>query len=46
MDDFAGYIKQETLSQQLIEGISEQDMFTESFKLNGYDILLGVKRLV
>jgi isoleucyl-tRNA synthetase len=45
MMDFADYIKQETLSQQLIEGVPEEDAFTERYKLSGYDIILGVKRL-
>jgi len=45
MVDFADYIKQETLSQQLIEGVPKQDVFTESYKLGGYDVLLGVKKL-
>ncbi|MDH5695267.1 MAG: isoleucine--tRNA ligase [Dehalococcoidia bacterium] len=45
MEDFADYIKQETLSQQLIEGVPKQDVFTESYKLSGYDILLGVSRI-
>jgi len=45
MEDFADYIKQETLSRQLIEGVPEEGTFTESYKLGGYDILLGVKRL-
>ncbi|GAI47249.1 unnamed protein product, partial [marine sediment metagenome] len=39
----ADYIKQETLSRQLIDGVPEQDVFTESHKLGGYNILLGVK---
>ncbi len=43
--DFADYIKQETLSRELIEGVPEQGVFTESYKLSGYDILLGVRRL-
>ena len=43
--DFADYIKHETLSRQLIEGIPTQGVFTESYKLGGYDILLGVRRL-
>jgi len=42
---FADYIKQETLSRQLIEGVPGEGVFTESYKLGGYDILLGVKRL-
>ncbi len=45
MVDFADYIKQETLSRQLIERVPGEGAFTESFKLGGYDILLGVKRL-
>ena len=43
--DFAGYIEQETLSRELIEGVPEEGVFTERYKLSGYDILLGVKRL-
>ncbi|MEE8599315.1 MAG: class I tRNA ligase family protein, partial [Dehalococcoidales bacterium] len=45
MDDFADYIKQETLTRQLIEGVPEEGVFTESYKLGDYNILLGVKRL-
>jgi isoleucyl-tRNA synthetase len=45
MEEFADYIKQETLSRQLIEGVPGEDIFTERYKLSGYDILLGVKRL-
>jgi isoleucyl-tRNA synthetase len=45
MEDFADYIKQETLSRKLVEGIPEESVFTESHKLGGYEILLGVKRL-
>jgi isoleucyl-tRNA synthetase len=41
----ADYIKQETLSRQLIEGVPEEGVFTESYKLGDHDILLGVKRL-
>ncbi len=44
MEDFADYIKQETLSRQLVEGVPEEGAFTESHKLGGYDILLGVRR--
>jgi isoleucyl-tRNA synthetase len=43
--DTAGYIKQETLSTELVEGIPEKTDLTESYKLGDYDILLGVKRL-
>ncbi len=45
MVDFADYIKQETLSRQLIEGVPGEGAFTESYKLGGYDILLGVKKI-
>jgi len=45
IEDFADYIKQETLSRELVEGVPQEGVFTESYKLGGYDILLGVKRL-
>ena len=41
----ADYIKQETLSRELVEGAPEEDAFTESHKLSGHEISLGVKRL-
>ncbi|MBA7706493.1 Isoleucine--tRNA ligase [subsurface metagenome] len=44
MKDFAEYIKQETLSEQLVEGAPGEGVFTESYKLGGYDLLLGVKK--
>jgi len=43
--DFADYIKQETLSQKLIEGVPEQGVFTESHKISDHNVLLGVTRL-
>jgi len=45
MADFADYIKQETLSRELVEGVPQEGVFTESHKLSGYEISLGVKRL-
>ena len=45
MADFADYIKQETLSRQLMGGVPELDVYSESHRLGGHDILLGVKRL-
>jgi len=45
MGDFADYIKQETLSREILDGIPGEDVFTEKYKLGGYEILLGVKRL-
>jgi isoleucyl-tRNA synthetase len=44
MADFADYIKQETLSHQLIDGVPAESAFTESYKLSGHKILLGVKK--
>jgi isoleucyl-tRNA synthetase len=44
MQEFTPYIKQETLSRDLIEGIP-QDAYTESHKIAGEEITLGVKRL-
>ncbi|MBI4283400.1 MAG: class I tRNA ligase family protein, partial [Chloroflexi bacterium] len=45
MASFSDYITQETLSRQLTDGIPEQGVFTESYKLSGHSILLGVKKL-
>jgi isoleucyl-tRNA synthetase len=45
MADFADYIKQETLSRELNDGVPEEGVFSERQKISGYDILLGVKRL-
>jgi len=43
--DLANYIKQETLSRQLVEGVPGEGAYTESHKLGDHEILLGVKRL-
>ena len=45
IENFADYIKQETLSRQLIEGIPEPGAYTETFNINGSRVMLGVKRL-
>ena len=45
MEKHADYIKQETLSRQLIEEVPEEGTYTESHKLDDHEILLGVKRL-
>lgn len=45
MADFAGYIQQETLSRELAEGISGEADLTESYRLSGHEIVLGVKKL-
>jgi len=44
-EDLGGYIKQETLSDKIVEGIPEQDIFTERYKLGGSEVVLGVKKL-
>jgi len=44
--DLGGYIKQETLSRQLVEGVPQEGVFSESYKLGDHDILLGVKKEV
>lgn len=45
MTDFAEYITQETLSEQLLEGIPGGDVYTGNYKLGGYEVLLAVRRL-
>jgi len=45
MTDFADYLKQETLSRQLVEGAPTEGTFTETHKLSGHIIVLGVKKL-
>ena len=45
MANFADYIKQETLSQKLIDGVPEEGVFTERQRISGYEFLLGVNRL-
>jgi isoleucyl-tRNA synthetase len=45
MTDFADYIKQETLSHQLVAGVPDEESFSENYRLSGHAIVLGVKRL-
>ena len=45
MTDFADYIKQETLTERIIEGTPEEGAFSESFKLGGGNLSLAVKKL-
>jgi isoleucyl-tRNA synthetase len=45
MGDFADYIKQETLSKELVAGAPASDAFSESHKLSGHEIRLGVRKL-
>lgn len=42
---FAGYIRQETLSDQLAENVPEEGVFSESYKLGENTLTLGVKKL-
>ena len=44
MTDFADYLKQETLSRQLREGSPAEGAYTETLKLAGHTIVLGVKK--
>ena len=41
----ADYIKQETLSEQLLDSAPAQGAYAESFKLEGHELRLWVKRL-
>jgi len=43
--DLADYIKRETLSRELVDGIPPEGAFTESHRLDDHDILLAVRRL-
>ena len=41
---FADYIKQETLSHELIEGIPEAEVYVESYSINSSKVVLGVRK--
>jgi isoleucyl-tRNA synthetase len=45
MTNYADYVKLETLSRSLIEGKPEEDVATETFKLNDHAVVLGVKKV-
>jgi isoleucyl-tRNA synthetase len=45
MTDFADYIKQETLSKELIEAEPPASLYAETHKLSGHTIMLAVKKL-
>jgi len=45
INDFADYIKQETLSLELTDDIPRDGILNESYRLEGHEIKLGVKRL-
>ena len=44
ISSFADYIKQETLSRELIEGVPEGVDLKETYKISGYSLLLGIKK--
>jgi isoleucyl-tRNA synthetase len=44
MQNFASYIRQETLSTRLVEGTPEEGAYTQSYRIDGHQIVLGVKR--
>jgi isoleucyl-tRNA synthetase len=44
MENFASYIKQETLSEQLLYQVPKEGSYTEDHRLHGCNITLGVKR--
>jgi isoleucyl-tRNA synthetase len=45
MIDFAGYIKQETLSQELVDDSPPEGAYIEKHRISGSDILLAVKKV-
>jgi len=44
MKDFADYIRQETLSTEILQGSSEPPVHTEKFRLAGLEITLSIKK--
>ena len=44
MTNFADYVKQETLARELIDGSPVTDASSDKYKLDGHDLVLGVKR--
>ncbi len=45
MNDYADYIKHETLSDEINNTIPSEGVNSQSFKINGYEMKLGVVRL-
>jgi isoleucyl-tRNA synthetase len=45
MADFSDYIRQETLSEQLVDEVPPGGAFQENFKLEGHELSVGVKKL-
>ena len=45
MNNYADYVKLETLSRSLIEGKPAEGVATETFKLSDHAVVLGVKKV-
>jgi len=45
MKDFAGYIKQETLSLELTEGLAPEGAYNEKHRISNSDVLLAVSKV-
>ncbi len=45
MADFADYIKRETLSTELVEGLPAEGGFSEQYKLSGHEVTLAVTKM-
>ncbi|MCJ7764250.1 MAG: DUF5915 domain-containing protein, partial [Dehalococcoidales bacterium] len=45
IETFADYIRRETLSDELAKGVPDEDVFSESYKIAGKEIMLAVVRL-
>ena len=44
MNKFADYIKQETLTRELISAVPPDGSYTEKFRISSYEISLGIKK--
>jgi isoleucyl-tRNA synthetase len=44
MAKFGGYIKQETLSRELVPALPPDGSYTEKHRISGYEVLLGIKK--
>ena len=45
MNEYAPYIQQETLSEELVEGAAPEGIATETLKVEGAEVVLGVRRV-
>ena len=45
MNEYAPYIQQETLSDELVEGAAPEGIATETLKVEGVEVVLGVRRV-